>query len=186
MNASVPNPGNQTALLLLDMQNFVLDNFIPESARTRIVEASAALLAEARAAGNLVIHVNVGFSPGYPEVSDRNKVFAWLRDSGLVEPGSESVRIPDVLAPRQDEPFVIKHRVGAFSGTGLHQLLMDHGIGKLVLAGATTSGAVLTTVRQAFDLDYDITVVQEACADSDEAVHEFIFDGLLPMHASVS
>lgn len=56
-------------------------------------------------------------------------------------------------------------------------------IENIALTDATTSGAVLIAVRQAFDLDYDITVVRSACADSDDAVNDVIFDGLLSARA---
>ncbi|MDA5339289.1 hypothetical protein LRM36_12785 [Stenotrophomonas maltophilia] len=61
--------------------------------------------------------------------------------------------------------------------------LVRSAIESIALTDATTSGAVLIPVRQAFDLDYDITMVRGACTDSDGAVNDVIFDGLLSARA---
>jgi nicotinamidase-related amidase len=53
------------------------------------------------------------------------------------------------------------------------------------LAGVHTSGAVLTTVREAHDLDYDVRVLADACADPDDDVHAFLIDHVFPRQAQV-
>jgi nicotinamidase-related amidase len=78
---------------------------------------------------------------------------------------------PDV-APRDDEIVVYKNRVSAFSGNNLQQVLAAQSIEDLVLAGIATGGVVLSTVLQAADLDYGITVLSDACADPDPDLHE--------------
>src|SRR5215469_12094861 len=64
----------------------------------------------------LVIHVNVGFRPGYVEISSRNKLFTMLKGSGLVTPGSDAMRIHSNLVPLKSEAVVVKHQIRAFSG----------------------------------------------------------------------
>jgi nicotinamidase-related amidase len=49
----------------------------------------------------------------------------------------------------QGEPIVVKHRISLLVGTDLETLLRASGIDTLVLAGAHTSGVVLSTVRHA-------------------------------------
>jgi nicotinamidase-related amidase len=66
---------------------------------------------------------------------------------------------------------VRKTRVGAFSTTDLEQQLNDRGINTLILAGVSTSGVVLSTVREAADRDYHIYVLADASADRDAHVH---------------
>ena len=60
-----------------------------------------------------------------------------------------------------------KQRVGAFSTTDLHEQLQARGIDTLVLAGISTSGCVHSTVLDAFDRDYRVIVLSDACADPD-------------------
>jgi nicotinamidase-related amidase len=78
---------------------------------------------------------------------------------------------------------VRKTRVGAFSTTDLDQQLNDRGITTLILAGVSTSGVVLSTVREAADRDYRIYVLADASADRDPHVHAVLTEKVLPMQA---
>mgnify|MGYP004725946601 FL=1 len=100
-------------------------------------------------------------------------------------PGSEDMRIEATLAPQEQEPVIIKHRIGAFSGTDLDMILRAKEVRTLLLAGVTTSGVVLSTFRQAFDLDYDVVVIEDACADSDTDTQAFLMGKLIPQIGSV-
>lgn len=174
-----------SALLLMDFQGFVLDNFLPPAAATEVVSNASKLLAASRAAGMMTIHIIVAFRPGYPEISPRNKLFSYLKESGLVVPDSDGMKIHESLTPRDSEPVVAKHRIGAFTGTDLERMLRAQGIETLILAGVTTAGVVLSTARQAFDLDYDIVVASDGCTDPDVPVHVVLIDKVLSQHARV-
>jgi len=43
-----------------------------------------------------------------------------------------------------------------------------------VLSGVATSGVVLSTLREAADKDYQITVLADGCGDGDEEVHRVL------------
>jgi nicotinamidase-related amidase len=60
------------------------------------------------------------------------------------------------------------------------------GITTLILAGISTGGVVLSTVREAMDLDYQIVVIHDACADRDQDVHDFLTEKLFPAHTFVT
>ena len=66
---------------------------------------------------------------------------------------------------------VTKRRVSAFSGSDLDMVLRAGAIDALVLSGIATSGCVLSTLRQAADLDFSLIVLSDGCIDSD---HESI------------
>lgn len=185
MSETVSVDPRKTAILLMDFQNFVLDNFLPPDVAAKVVERAGTLLAAARAAEMTVIHVTVGFRPGYPEISAHNKLFSFLKGSGLVTPGSENVAIRAELAPLNNEPVVVKHRIGAFMGTDLDRILRAQDIETLILAGVTTGGVVLSTLRQAFDLDYGMIVASDACVDNDVDIHGPLMEKVLPQHATV-
>jgi nicotinamidase-related amidase len=55
----------------------------------------------------------------------------------------------------------------------------------LVLAGIATSGVVLSTLRQAADLDFGLTVLSDACADGDPEVHRVLLEKVFPRQADV-
>ena len=59
------------------------------------------------------------------------------------------------------------------------------GADALVLAGIATSGVVLSTLRQAADLDYRLTVLSDGCLDSDPEVHRVLTAAVFPKQADV-
>jgi nicotinamidase-related amidase len=65
---------------------------------------------------------------------------------------------------------VVKKRVSAFSGSDLEVLLRSLDVTHLVLTGIATSGVVLSTLREAADKDYRLTVLSDGCLDGDEEV----------------
>jgi nicotinamidase-related amidase len=58
-------------------------------------------------------------------------------------------------------------------------------VSSLVLAGIATSGVVLSTLRQAADLDYQLTVLADGCADADPEVHRVLLEKVFPRQAAV-
>jgi nicotinamidase-related amidase len=55
----------------------------------------------------------------------------------------------------------------------------------LVLTGLSTGGVVLSTLREAVDKDYRLTVLADCCADADEEVHRVLTTKIFPRHADV-
>ncbi len=76
-------------------------------------------------------------------------------------------------------------RVGAFATTDLDRMLRERGVTTPVLAGISTSGVVLSTVREAMDRDYRILVLRDCCADPDTEVHDFLTGRTFPRHTTV-
>jgi nicotinamidase-related amidase len=81
---------------------------------------------------------------------------------------------------------VTKRRVSAFTGSDLDVLLRARGTTHLVLAGIATSGVVLSTLRQAADLDYQLTVLADGCLDADPEVHRVLLAKVFPRQAEVT
>ena len=80
--------------------------------------------------------------------------------------GDEAVEVHPDLAPADGDVLVTKIRVSAFAGSDLEVVLRSRGITRLVLAGIATSGVILSTVREAADRDYRLTVLSDAVADA--------------------
>jgi nicotinamidase-related amidase len=175
------NKQDRAALLLMDLQRGILQNYADADFLTRIKQT----LEAARRVKLPVIWVKVCFRRGYPEVSERNKAFASLREARrLVEDDAQSEIHPD-LGPEPGDVVVTKRRVGAFSGSDLDVVLRSMNIDTLVLAGVATSGVVLSTLRLAADLDYRITVLKDGCADADPEVHRVLTEKVFPRQATV-
>jgi nicotinamidase-related amidase len=97
----------------------------------------------------------------------------------------EATQIHPALGPRAEDPVVLKKRVSAFAGSDLEVLLRSLEITHLVLTGIATSGVVLSTLREAADRDYELTVLSDACADADEEVHRMLTEKVFPRQAEV-
>jgi len=54
-----------------------------------------------------------------------------------------------------------------------------------VLCGISTSGVVLSTLRQAADLDYQLVVLSDGCLDGDLEVHRVLVEKVFPRQAAV-
>ena len=172
-------PEGQAALLVMDVQEAIVSRFEAGDLLARLAKAIAA----ARSASVPVIYVKVEFRPGFPEVSPRNRAFAGLAQSGSLV--GETTRIHPEVAPEAGEMEVVKKRVSAFSGSDLELVLRARQIDSLVLTGIATSGVVLSTLRAAADLDYELTVLRDCCLDADPEVHRVLCEKVFPRQADV-
>lgn len=173
-----------TALLVMDYQPGVLQRLDGADA---LVDRARAAIATARDRGITVGYVHVALSEDERSaVPPTNKMFARLRDMGAsVSVDDASSKVDARIAPQRGDIVVRKVRVGAFSTTDLDQQFRDRGINTLVLAGVSTSGVVLSTVRDAADRDYRLFVVADLCADFDPAVHTLLLERVFPRQADV-
>jgi nicotinamidase-related amidase len=175
--------GSRTVLLLMDFQHGVVERLGPAS----VIEAADRAAKGARAAGIPVMFVRVAFRPGYPEVAASNQSFAAAAQAGdAYNQDHPATQVHAALAPEPGEPVIVKRRVSAFTGSDLDVLLRGAGADTLVLAGISTSGVVLSTLRQAADLDYRLVLLADACADRDEEVHRVLTQKVFPRQALVT
>jgi nicotinamidase-related amidase len=153
-----------------------------------VIDAAGRALAGARAAGVPAMFVRVGFRPGYPEVAPTNATFsaAAATAGDAFNQDHPATQVHASLAPAEGEPVIVKRRVSAFTGSDLEVLLRGAQADTLVLAGISTSGVVLSTLRQAADLDYRLVVLADACADPDAEVHRVLTEKVYPRQATVT
>ncbi|MGW2224277.1 cysteine hydrolase family protein [Streptomyces formicae] len=171
-----------SALLVMDVQRAVVDAVGADSGYLARLRAA---IDGARAADIPVIHVVIGFRPGFPEIGTRNKPLAAIARAGLYVEGAPGTEIHPDVAPRPGDVVVTKRRASAFSGSDLDVVLRSRGIDSLVLAGIATSAVVLSTVCQANDLDLGLTVLSDGCLDLDPKVHRVLVERLFPQWADV-
>ncbi len=171
-----------TVLLVMDVQQGIVERFAGDHGYLQRLQQA---ITAARGAGVPVIYVTVGFRPGYPEVSPRNRAFSGLASAGRFAEGDPSAEIPAAVAPEPGDPVVTKRRVSAFAGSDLDVLLRSLDAGTLVLTGIATSGVVLSTLRQAADLDYRLVVLADGCLDADPEVHQVLTGKVFPRQAGV-
>ncbi len=139
------------AVVMIDCQREYVDGALPLNGVEAALGEGARLLAAARAAGGVIIHV-AHMSPA---------------GAGLFASDGPYSEIKTEVAPRGDEPTVEKTKPNAFAGTDLHDRLEALGKSSLVIGGFMTHMCVSSTVRAALDLGYGCTVVANACATRD-------------------
>ncbi|MDX6683525.1 MAG: hypothetical protein QOG94_3564 [Solirubrobacteraceae bacterium] len=173
-------PAARSALLVMDVQHGIAERGDNSEILGRLASATAA----ARASGMRVIFVKIGFRDGYPEISRDNPMFSRIvRSGGFIE--GRTSEIHPAVAPRPGDIVITKRRVSAFASTDLDAVLRVNGIDSLVLSGMSTSGVVLSTMRAAADLDFDLTVLSDGCADNDTECHRVLMERIFPRQASV-
>jgi nicotinamidase-related amidase len=165
----------------MDVQRLIVERYADSGYLARL----GAALKVARAADLPVIYAIVDFRPGFPEIDPRNKMFGGLAVSRRPAASADANGIHPDVAPAPDDIVVVKKRVSAFAGSDLELVLRSGGIDHLVLTGIATSGVVLSTLRQAADLDYRLAVLSDACADNDPEVHRVLVEKVFPAQAEV-
>jgi nicotinamidase-related amidase len=177
------NNNKNTALLVMDVQQSIV-GLLQENS-TSLLDALVETIEAARNKDIEVIYVVVGFRKGYPEVSARNKSFTGIRNSGRNFDTEEAARPAAKVAPKPEDVIITKKRVSAFTGSDLDVVLRSKEIQHLVLTGIATSGVVLSTLREAADKDYLITVLSDCCGDADPEVHRVLTTKVFPRQADV-
>ena len=173
---------SKTALLVMDMQAGIVA-MLPDS--TSVLKTTAKAIAKAREQKIPVIYVVVGFRQGAPEVSMNNKGFAASKERFATVDMNQFMTVHEDLKPQEGEITVTKRRVSAFTGSDLAVVLSAYGAQHLVLTGIATSGVVLSTLREAADKDFKLTVLADCCADGDEEVHRVLTTKVFPRQADV-
>jgi len=171
-----------TALLVMDMQVGILA-MLPNA--EAIIDKVSSAITSARSKNIPVIYVVVGFRQGTPEISINNKSFSAGKEKFANMNMTAFMQVHDSIAPQAGEVTVIKRRVSAFTGSDLEVVLRSFGIQHLILTGIATSGVVLSTLREAADKDYRITVLADCCADGDEEVHRVLTTKIFPRQTDV-
>ena len=136
----------QTALLVIDVQNGVVDG---AHERDSVVANVGRLVDKARR-------------------EDVPVVWVQHADEGLPS-GSDEWQIVPELAPDGAEPLVHKHYGDAFEDTDLESTLADLGVGRLVVVGAQTDACIRCTLHGAFTRGYDATLVSDAHTTEDQS-----------------
>jgi nicotinamidase-related amidase len=174
----------RAALLVMDYQNGIV-GMLGEP--DELLSLAADAVASARRAGAHVGYVRVAFEDAdleaIPPTSRMGQRVASSADAFRSD--SPNTAVHDRVAPEDGDIIVRKTRVGAFSTTDLDEQLRERGVDTLILAGISTSGVVLSTVRDASDRDYRVLVLADATADPEADVHEFLIERILPRQADV-
>jgi ureidoacrylate peracid hydrolase len=128
------------------------------------------LIDESRRAGVQVIFTQVNHDP-----TNDSKVWVSRRAPGrkdIVKAGTPGADYHPEFHPQPGDIDIVKHRYSAFIGTPLEMNLRTLGIQTLFMTGIATNVCVESTLRDAFQRDFYVVLVEDCCAAGTRALHE--------------
>lgn len=176
---------------------------VPKECALLVSGCEPGILDEVADAGSLLLKINaavdivrlhgghIGFARiAFEELDYRfspttNKEFSVLTQQRRFRDGTPEAAIHQALEVQSEDIVVRTTRLGAFSTTGLDEQLTNLGVTTLIIAGAHTSGALLSTVREAADRDYRLIILSDCCADGDTETHELLMERVFPRQADI-
>ena len=185
LSRDVPVVARQTALLLIDVQNYTMEDggeyaglaadevearygFFFREMRGRAVPNMAKLLAACRAGGVEVLYTVIA-----SHKLDGSDLSLDYKISGMFcHKDSHDARVLDEVAPGGDEIVLTKTSSSVFLSTNIHYVLGNLGVRQLIIVGALTDQCVDSAVRDACDLGYLVTVPTDACATQSQLRHD--------------
>jgi nicotinamidase-related amidase len=140
----------KTALILIDIQN----EYFPGGKNEMVNQVEAGLRASEvlsvfRKKKLPVVHIQ--------HIADQPGATSFIA-------GTPGVEIHTSVAPLLGEIIYQKHYPSAFRETPLLEYLRKEQVTHLVIAGSQTQMCIDTSVRAAFDLGFECTLIHDACA----------------------
>ena len=185
LRRDIPVMPKQTALMLIDVQNYTMENGAEYSAmrreeieekygfffremRQRALPNMQKLLVACRKAKIEVLYTVIASL-----TKDGRDLSLDYKISGMFcTKDSWDARVMDEVAPQSDEIVLTKTSSSVFISTNVHYILGNLGIRQLIIAGALTDQCVDSAVRDGCDLGYLVTLATDACATQSSARHE--------------
>ncbi len=156
-----------SALLILDMQNFFLDEtshaFVPSS-KTIIPNIKKILNAYRKSDYTVIFTRHALKKDEGPGIMGE-----WWKD--VLKEDDDGSEIADALKPLRHEKMIRKNRYSAFYNTGLKDFLRKKNVKNVVITGVMTDLCCETTARDAFMNDFFVYFVADATATINEELH---------------
>ncbi len=174
----------QCALLVLGCQTGILDELA--DSESMLLKTNAAI-DMVRLHGGQVVFTRIAFEElDYRFSPTTNKEFSVLTQHRRFRDGTPEAALNQALQIQADDIVVRTTRLGAFSTTDLDEQLTNLGVTTLILAGAHTTGALLSTTREAADRDYRLIVLSDCCADPNGETHRLLMEHVFPRQSEIT
>ena len=149
-----------TSLLIIDLQNDYFDNgSFPLWNAEQTKDTLVGLIKSAQDKNILPIHIQ--------HIADPDQGIAPFFNKGTTGADIHA----DILAAAPDAPVVIKSFADSFEQTNLEEVLSQHGIKKLLVAGMMTQNCVTHTAISKAAEKYDVSVLIDASTTVSEMLH---------------
>ena len=117
---------------------------------------------------------------GIPIIFANDALDDWTgdRDALITRRLSQSSVLQDLPLPRNADAFVVKPRYSAFDHTPIDLILEGAGVTRIVLAGTATEMCIAQTAIDARELGFQVTVLEDACAATDDRLAQIALEYL--------
>ena len=177
---------SKTALLLMDFQGFTVN--LAGIAGMKALGKAKTMRDWAFSKNIIVVHSVVDITVKPPATFKGAERIVKMLES--IKDDKDAVEEPSEIAfsKADGEYIVLKHPgfANALKSTGIMELLTEHGIKSLILCGIATSGCVLKTAFPATDDGWVVSVIEDACADRKEEMHNMLAHDVLVSRAHVA
>lgn len=122
------------------------------------------------------------------QIQATNKVIDFCRKKGIpiifithieqesdkeFKEGTDSVKIIPQIHLKPDDLIIKKYKISPFYGTKLEKKLEELKADELIIVGILTNLCVRSAVADAYDRDFEITIIKDSCAAMSEDTQEF-------------
>lgn len=170
-----------TALVTIDLQEGILPFAGGPHRADDVVERAARLAKKCRQQGFPVFMVRVGWSADFADA---------LKQPVDARAGAQTLAenwwaYPLALEKQESDIDVTKRQWGAFYGTDLELQLRRRGIDTIILCGISTNIGVESTARNAWELGFNLILVEDACSAASAEQHLSSMTHIFPRIARV-
>lgn len=141
-----------------------------ETLQKMTVPALSQLIERAREFGVLTIFVRAIYDEQYRSAPMRERKLRLKSDRWPCISGTWGAEFYAVR-PLPDEPIVTKHRYSGMIGTDLDAILRRNNIKSLLMTGIATDTCVESTARDAYFMDYYVTLVSDCAGALNQKDH---------------
>ena len=184
----------KTAILFIEYQNEFLSDGGKLSKdiieKSSLVANSADLANKAREMGVKIIHVAF-FSTAdsedckstCKEIDTTQGPLGGIKAAGYFKEdwNIKFIDAIDAMKPKAGDIVMHKHRLDTFQNTNLKELLDKHGIQTLAVAGLLTHACVESTIRSAYDKDYQVVGLVDCTATNIKGYKDFVMKNTWPL-----
>ncbi|MFY9870796.1 MAG: isochorismatase family cysteine hydrolase [Candidatus Nitrosopolaris sp.] len=173
------------ALIVIDVQNgFVRKGGsydllgMDTSQYERVIPKIQELVTRCRNAGIPVFYTQaVRESSGIDLLTRTHKIVPKAREDRIMKKpicvrGTWDAEIVDDIKPLSEDHIVIKRRDSAFHDTEIEVWLRSLGVDTLIFCGIDTSICVEASLREAFNIGYDVVLISDSTASSNHKHYE--------------
>ena len=178
LNAYETLTPSKTALVVVDMQNYFVQDGMPSCApEARTVVPNINRLAQVtRASGGLVVWIQTESPTDPEEWANRREATSpegWQSRRTLLARNGAGFPLFETCDVKPEDSIAIKYRYSAFIPypSPLEKLLKEKKIDTLLITGVATSTCCESTARDASMWGYRTVMVSDGNADSTDALH---------------